>query len=79
MQPENKKRPVRPPHEAGQSYTVNDFCRAERIARSQLYDMWSHGIGPDYYLNGFSRRITEDSRQKWQRKRIAAAKKVMSA
>ena len=52
------------------SYSVNEFCEAERIARSTLYEMWREGRGPVYYLvgsgKGTRRRISEQSRQQWQ-------------
>src|SRR4029077_19637731 len=56
----------------GHSYTVAEFCKAERISRSMLYWLWKHGIGPQYYNVGSHRRITE-SRQRFHRQAEARA------
>jgi hypothetical protein len=32
------------------SYTINEFCGAERISRGLLYKLWRAGLGPRYYL-----------------------------
>jgi hypothetical protein len=53
------------------TYTPNEFCAAERISRSQLYEAWKQGWGPRYYLNGKRRRITHAARLEWQRTREA--------
>ena len=53
------------PHEP--SYTVNEFCMAERISRVALYDFWKQGRGPRFYMNGRCRRITHSARLEWQR------------
>jgi hypothetical protein len=55
------------------SYTVDQFCAAERMSRSMLYKAWSEGWGPDFYWVGVTRRITHRARQEWQRQREAAA------
>jgi hypothetical protein len=56
------------------TYTVNEFCAAERISRSMLYKLWAKGIGPQFYLIGVTRRITHRARLEFQRAREAAAK-----
>jgi len=53
------------PHEP--SYTVDEFCKAERISRVALYSMWRDGRGPSFYMNGRCRRITHAARIEWQR------------
>ena len=53
------------PHEP--SYTVSEFCAAERISRVALYEFWKQGKGPRYYMNGRCRRITHAGRMEWQR------------
>jgi hypothetical protein len=58
-----------PPHEP--SYTVDEFCAAERISRVKLYEMWKLGHGPRFYLNGRCRRITHKARLDWQAEREA--------
>jgi hypothetical protein len=51
------------------SFTVDGFCRAEVISRSQLYDFWREGKGPRFYWNGAHRRITAEARRDWQKER----------
>ena len=55
------------PHEP--SYTVDEFCAAERVSRVKLYEFWKQGKGPRYYMNGRCRRITHQARLTWQRQR----------
>ena len=55
------------------SYTVDEFCTAERISRVALYAMWKSGCGPRYYNNGRCRRITHQARLDWQREMEAMA------
>ena len=58
------------------SYSVDEFCTAERICRVKLYDYWKHGKGPRYYLNGRCRRITHRARLDWQREREAEVSRI---
>ena len=60
------------------SLTINEFCAAEKISRSQLYEDWQNGIGPDYFLVGSHRRISHDARERWRRQREAEAKQRYS-
>jgi hypothetical protein len=55
------------------SFTVDEFCHAERMSRSMLYRAWKEGWGPNFYWVGVTRRIPHHSRLKWQREREAAA------
>jgi hypothetical protein len=48
------------------SYTVDEFCAAERMSRSMLYS-------PEFYWVGVTRRITHRARLEWQRQREAEA------
>lgn len=57
------------------SFTVKEFCAAERMSRGQLYKAWAEGWGPTFYWNGNSRRITAQARLNWQAEREAAAGK----
>jgi hypothetical protein len=59
------------PHEP--SYTVDEFCKAERVSRVKLYELWKRGEGPRFYLNGRCRRITHAARMDWQRAMEARA------
>ena len=58
---------------ADPSYTVEEFCAAERMSRSMLYKAWGEGWGPDFYWVGVTRRITHRARFAWQREREAEA------
>ena len=55
------------------SYTVDEFCNAERISRAQLYEDWKTGKGPAFYYNGKCRRIPHEERVKWRQRRMAEA------
>jgi hypothetical protein len=57
-----------------QSYTIDEFCKAERISRAFLYKLWSQRTGPRFYYVGSVRRISQEARLEWQRKSEAAAK-----
>jgi hypothetical protein len=50
------------------SYTINEFCRAERMSRAELYKLWKQGSGPDFYLVGTHRRISHQARVDWQQR-----------
>ena len=56
------------------SYTVDEFCKAERISRVKLYERWKRGEGPRHYFNGRCRRITHAARMEWQREMECRAK-----
>jgi hypothetical protein len=56
-----------------QSYTVDEFCLAERKSRSQFYNELRDGRGPRYYRNGNKIRITHQARLDYQREREAEA------
>jgi hypothetical protein len=56
-----------------QSYTVDEFCAAERMSRGKLCEAWCKGRGPRFYWNGTHRRITQQARLDWQRQQEAAA------
>jgi len=60
------------------SLTINEFCLAEKISRSQLYEDWQNGIGPDFFLVGSHRRISHEARERWRRQREAAVKQAHS-
>ena len=55
------------------SYTIAEFCTAERMSRAMLYKAWAEGWGPDFYWVGVTRRITHRARLEWQRQREAEA------
>jgi hypothetical protein len=49
------------------SYTINEFCEAERISRSMLYKLWANDQGPRFYFVGTVRRISHEARLQWHR------------
>jgi len=55
------------------SYTINEFCRLERICRQTYYNLKRAGIGPDEILVGTHPRITAEARRRWHQKRERAA------
>ena len=55
------------------SYTVDEFCEAERLSRSMLYKLWGLGEGPRFYYVGNVRRISHEARLEWQRQMEAAS------
>ena len=62
-----------PPFEAEPPvYDVPEFCRAHRVSRSTLYDLWKIGLGPKFFKIGASVRITREAAQAWRREREAA-------
>jgi hypothetical protein len=61
------------------SFTVDEFCRAERMSRSALYKQWQQGKGPRFYLVGNSRRISAQARFDYQRDRESVAAAEMAA
>jgi hypothetical protein len=55
------------------SYTVNEFCAAERISRAMLYRLWAEGNGPRWFLIGTHKRISHDARTEWRQRLEAQA------
>ena len=55
------------------TYSVDEYCLAERMSRVALYSMWNGGKGPRFYYNGRCRRITHQARLDWQAAREAEA------
>ena len=49
------------------SYTVSEFCAAERISRVALYDFWKQGKGPRFYMNGEMQAHHDGAELEWQR------------
>ena len=59
--------------DAEQSFTIDEFCKLERICRATYYNLDKRGEGPDTILVGSRRRITSEARRRWHRKRERAA------
>lgn len=57
------------------SYTIKEFCEAERMSRGQFYAALREGWGPRYFRNGTHMRISADARREWREAREAAARR----
>jgi len=55
------------------SYTVGEFCIAERIGKVRLYEEWKDGVGPRFYWNGNRRIIPHSARLEYQQRKMAEA------
>jgi hypothetical protein len=55
------------------SYTIAEFCTAERLSRGMLYKLWDQGKGPRFFYIGNARRISHEARTEWRRKLEAEA------
>ena len=62
-----------------QSYTVPEFCQAERISRSKLYMLWAEGKGPRFFNVGTRRLISHEARTEWRRALEAASSQEAAA
>ena len=56
-----------------QSYTVAEFCEAERISRAMIYKLWEQGHGPRFFYIGTHRRISHHARTEWRERLEAEA------
>jgi|RhiMetdeSRZDD1v2_1073273.scaffolds.fasta_scaffold3709399_1 hypothetical protein len=61
---------------ADQSYTINEFCTAERISRAMFYKLRAAGKGPRIFYVGDHPRISHEARIEWRRQLEAEALKV---
>jgi hypothetical protein len=66
------------PMTAEPSYTILQFCEAERISRSLLYRAWREGWGPRYHLVGAHKRISPEARREWRQEREAAVMNLVT-
>jgi hypothetical protein len=74
----NKSR-KRIPHAERSAHTIDEFCIAHRISRSQYYELKKLGLTPDEMAVGRSRFISDESAERWRREREAAAKEAVNA
>jgi predicted DNA-binding transcriptional regulator AlpA len=54
-----------------ETFTINEFCAAEKISRGFFYKLQSQGKAPQTYPIGSSRRISRDSYAAWRAAREA--------
>lgn len=50
-----------------QVFTVDEFCARNKISRSNLYERWKRGVGPERVPHGPPVRITRLAERLWQR------------
>jgi hypothetical protein len=55
------------------AYTVEEFCKSNRISRTNLYELWKQGCGPAFMKNGVRRIISAESAAEWRRAMEARA------
>jgi hypothetical protein len=55
------------------AYSVGEYCAAERICRSKLYQEWAEGGGPRYYHRGSKRLISREAADAYRRQLEAKA------
>ena len=56
-----------------ESFTINEFCAAEKISRAFFYKLQSQGKAPRTYPLGSSRRISHDAYTAWRAARETEA------
>lgn len=49
-----------------ESFTINEFCAAEKISRSFFYKLESQGKAPRTYPVGSARRISREAYSAWR-------------
>jgi hypothetical protein len=54
---------------AGPVYTIDEFCRAHRISRAKLYQLWDAGDGPRVMRVGIKVLITTEAAAEWRASR----------
>ena len=51
------------------SYTIQEFCYAERISKPKYYELKHAGLGPREMRHSGTIRISHQARLEWQRQR----------
>jgi hypothetical protein len=49
-----------------EAYTMNEFCRAFRVSRSGLYDLWKAGKGPRRMQVASKTLISVEAARDWR-------------
>jgi hypothetical protein len=55
------------------TYTIIEFCNAERMSRGMWYKLAAQGKAPRIYYVGNSPRISHEAREEWRAKLEAEA------
>ena len=56
-----------------ESFTIQEFCAAEKISRAFFYKLQSQGKAPQTYSLGSNRRISRDAYLEWRHERETEA------
>lgn len=56
-----------------ESFTISEFCAAEKISRAFFYKLQSQGKAPRTYPVGSNRRISREAYRTWRAAREAEA------
>ena len=54
------------------AYDVAGFCRAHKVSRSLLYELWRQGRGPRVMRVGSRRLISREAAADWRREMESA-------
>ncbi|MCC8954098.1 transcriptional regulator [Bradyrhizobium sp. Pear77] len=49
-----------------ESFTINEFCAAEKISRAFFYKLQAQGKAPRTYPLGSARRISREAYAEWR-------------
>jgi len=55
-----------------ESFTIDEFCEAEKFSRAHYFNLRNRGEGPREYRAGRCVRITAEARADWRRERETA-------
>jgi hypothetical protein len=70
-----KKRKRRPRAPSSYAFTIQEFCSAFRLSRSQFYKLKARGEGPDMARAGDRTVfISAEAAQRWRKQREKAAR-----
>jgi hypothetical protein len=64
-------------------YTVTEYCIAEKVSRTKLYDEWKRGVGVEFYRRGTKILISHEARvrhrERLEREAASSVKQVEAA
>ena len=49
-------------------YTIPEYCAAEKVSRSKLYEEWSRGEGVEFFRRGNKILISHEARVRYRKK-----------
>ena len=63
----------------GPSYTIDEWCKIEKVSRSHFYCLRQRGLAPELMRVGGRLRITHEAMAAWRRERTAQAAAEIAA